>query len=125
MRESIAVEFQFGYKIESVRARFSIIYPLGYDVKRMAHTIEEKKKLLNRIRRIRGQVEAIERSLQNDEECSVTLHSIAACRGAMDALMAEVVEGHIRYHVVDPRRRSAEQAKAADDVIAALKTYLR
>jgi len=91
----------------------------------MAHTIGEKKKLLNRIRRIRGQVEAIERNLEEDAECSATLHSISACRGAMDALMAEVIEGHIRFHVIDPQRRTAEQSKAAEDLIGALKTYLR
>ena len=54
----------------------------------MAHTTEEKKKLLNRVRRIRGQVEAIERTLDQEAECSEVLHNISACRGAMDALMA-------------------------------------
>ena len=57
----------------------------------MAHTIEEKKKLLNRVRRITGQVAAIERALdQETADCSEILHNILACRGAMDALMAEV-----------------------------------
>ena len=92
----------------------------------MAHTIAEKKKLLNRARRIRGQVEAIERALEQEAECSDILHNISACRGAMDALMAEVIEGHIRFHVLDPKRKpAAEQAQAADDLIHALKAYLR
>jgi len=92
----------------------------------MAHTIEEKKKLLNRVRRIRGQVEAIERGLEHEVECSQTLHGIAACRGAMDALMAEVIEGHIRLHVLDPKVKApAEQSRAAEDLIDALKAYLR
>ena len=92
----------------------------------MAHTIQEKKKLLNRVRRIRGQVEAIERDLDQEVECSETLHAIAACRGAMDALMAEVIEGHIRFHVIDPKRsQTAEQSRAAEDLIDALKAYLR
>jgi len=92
----------------------------------MAHTIGEKKKLLNRVRRIRGQVEAVERALDREAECSEILHDISACRGAMDALMAEVIEGHIRFHVLDPRRsRTAEQARAAEDLIDALKAYLK
>ncbi len=92
----------------------------------MAHTIQEKKKLLNRVRRIKGQVEAIERDLGEEVECSRTLHAIAACRGAMDALMAEVIEGHIRFHVIDPQRRpTSEQSRAAEDLIDALKAYLR
>jgi DNA-binding FrmR family transcriptional regulator len=92
----------------------------------MAHTLEEKKKLLNRVRRIRGQVEAIERSLDQEAECSDVLHNIAACRGAMDALMAEVIEGHIRFHVLDPDAQSTdEQLQAAADLVHALRAYLK
>jgi len=91
----------------------------------MPHTSEEKRKLLNRVRRIRGQVEAIERELNEDAECSAVLHNISACRGAMDALMAEVIEGHIRFHMLDPGNQTVEQARAADDLVDALRAYLR
>jgi FrmR/RcnR family transcriptional regulator, repressor of frmRAB operon len=92
----------------------------------MAHTTAEKKKLLNRVRRIRGQVDAIERSLDQEAECSEILHNIAVCRGAMDALMAEVIEGHIRFHVLDPSTvPHAEQSRAAEDLIHALRVYLK
>jgi DNA-binding FrmR family transcriptional regulator len=67
-----------------------------------AHTLDEKKRLLNRVRRIMGQVAAIEKALDQEAECSDVLHNISACRGAMDALMAEVIGGHIRYHVLAP-----------------------
>ncbi len=92
----------------------------------MAHTQEEKKKLLNRVRRIGGQVDAIERALDQEAECSEVLHNISACRGAMDALMAEVIEGHIRFHVLDPKTGpNDEQTRAADDLIYALRAYLK
>jgi FrmR/RcnR family transcriptional regulator, repressor of frmRAB operon len=92
----------------------------------MAHTTEEKKKLLNRVRRIRGQVEAVERALDEEAECSEILHNISACRGAMDALMAEVIEGHIRFHVLDPGSiPTDDQTKAADDLVHALRAYLK
>ena len=93
----------------------------------MAHTIEEKKKLLNRVRRIMGQVAAIKRSLdQEAADCSEILHNISACRGAMDALMAEVIEGHIRYHILSRNGAATdEQARAADDLISALRAYLK
>ena len=92
----------------------------------MAHIIRDKKKLLHRVRRIRGQVEAIERALDAEAECSEILHTIAACRGAIDALMAEVIEGHVRFHVVDPDKRPAsEQARAAQELIDVVKLYLR
>ena len=92
----------------------------------MAHTIDEKKKLLNRVRRIRGQVDSVARALEQEAECSDVLHNISACRGAMDALMAEVIEGHIRFHVLDPKTTPTdEQTEAADDLIHALRAYLR
>ena len=92
----------------------------------MSHTIEEKKKLLNRVRRIRGQVESVARALEQEAECSDVLHNISACRGAMDALMAEVIEGHIRFHVLDPETTPTdEQTQAAHDLIHALRAYLK
>jgi DNA-binding FrmR family transcriptional regulator len=93
----------------------------------MAHTIEEKKKLLNRVHRIMGQVAAIEKSLDQEQaDCSEILHNISACRGAMDALMAEVIDGHIRFHIL-PKSANAtdEQARAADDLVSALRAYLK
>ncbi len=93
----------------------------------MAHTIEEKKRLLNRVRRIMGQVGAIEKSLdQETADCSEILHNISACRGAMDALMAEVIEGHIRFHILPKNgKTSDEQLRAADDLVSALRAYLK
>lgn len=92
----------------------------------MAHTLEEKKRLLNRVRRIMGQVGAIQKSLEQESECSDVLHNIAACRGAMDALMAEVIEGHVRFHILPPNGTATdEQRLAADDLIAALRAYLK
>jgi DNA-binding FrmR family transcriptional regulator len=92
----------------------------------MAHTTHDKKKLLLRVRRIRGQVEALEKLLDNEAGCSEALHLTVACRGAMNSLMAELLEGHIRHHVVDPRARaSSDQTQAAQEVIDAVKSYLR
>jgi DNA-binding FrmR family transcriptional regulator len=92
----------------------------------MAHTLEEKKRLLNRVRRIKGQVGAIEKVLDQEGECSEVLHNIAACRGAMDALMAEVIEGHIRFHILGPDGSATdEQERAADDLVTALRAYLK
>ena len=92
----------------------------------MAHTLEEKKRLLNRVRRIMGQVASIEKALDQEAECSDVLHNISACRGAMDALMAEVIEGHIRFHILSQNgSASDEQVRAADDLVSALRAYLK
>ena len=75
---------------------------------------------------MRGQVEALERSLDQEVECSEILHGISVCRGALDSLMAEVIEGHIRLHVLDPDSTATKsQTQAAEDLIDALKTYLK
>jgi DNA-binding FrmR family transcriptional regulator len=92
----------------------------------MAHTIRDKKKLLDRVRRIRGQVDGIEKALVNEQDCSAILQTIAACRGAINGLMAEIMEGHIRFHVVNPDRHpTSGQAKAAQEIIDVIKSYLR
>ena len=92
----------------------------------MAHTIRDKKKLLNRVRRIRGQIDAVETALEHEQDCTMTLMTIAACRGAINSLMAEVIEGHICYHVVDPDQHpTSEKAKAAQELIDVVKAYLK
>ncbi len=92
----------------------------------MAHVIRDKKKLLNRVRRIRGQVEAVERALESEADCTEILHTIAACRGAINGLMTEVLEGHIRFHLVDPDHRpTSAQAIAAQELIDVIKQYVR
>jgi len=92
----------------------------------MAHTARDKKKLLNRVRRIRGQVDAIERTLETEGECASLLQTIAATRGALNGLMAEVAEGHIREHVIDPNRKPTNaQLEAADELVDLVRAYLK
>jgi DNA-binding FrmR family transcriptional regulator len=92
----------------------------------MSHTIKEKKKLLARIGRIRGQVDAIERALTDEAECERIMHMIAGIRGSVAGLMAEVVEDHIRTHLVDPGKNpGALNAEAADQLIDVVHTYLK
>jgi DNA-binding FrmR family transcriptional regulator len=92
----------------------------------MTHTIKEKKKLLARVGRIRGQVEALERALADETECARIMHMIAGIRGSVAGLMAEVVEDHVRTHLVDPGRNpGALNADAAEQLIDVVHTYLR
>ena len=92
----------------------------------MAHTTKEKDKLLRRVRRIRGQVDAIERALDSEQECTGVLQLMAACRGALNGLMAEVMEGHIRFHVLSPENgKNSPQMEAAEELIDVVRTYLK
>lgn len=90
------------------------------------HTIREKKKLVARVRRIRGQLQAVERALEEEKSCAETLHTIAAARGALNGLVAELIEEHVRFHVLGPATHpSAKQRDAADELIDVVRTYLR
>jgi FrmR/RcnR family transcriptional regulator, repressor of frmRAB operon len=92
----------------------------------VAHTKRDKDKLRIRVRRIRGQVEAIERALDEEHECSEVLQLVAACRGALNGLMAELVEGHIQFHVLDPdKARNSTQAEAAEQLMDVVRAYLK
>ena len=89
----------------------------------MSHTIVQKTKLLNRVRRIRGQIEGVERALEAEEGCSAVLQRIAAARGAMNALMCEVLEEHVKTHVLTSKSRA--NVSAAQELVDVVKTYLR
>jgi DNA-binding FrmR family transcriptional regulator len=90
----------------------------------LSHTKSEKMKLLNRVRRIRGQIEAVERAIEEEKGCADVLHMIVAARGAMSSLMSEVIEDHIRLHVVDPDR-GADRSRGAEELIEAVQAYLK
>jgi DNA-binding FrmR family transcriptional regulator len=92
----------------------------------MSHTAKEKTKLINRVKRIKGQIEAVERALDGETECSEILHLVAATRGGLNGLMAELIEDHIRAHVASPDiENDAERMKGADELIDIIRTYLK
>jgi DNA-binding FrmR family transcriptional regulator len=94
--------------------------------KAVAHTIREKQKLLARVRRIRGQIEGIERALNDETSCEQVMHLIAGARGAMAGLMAEVVEDHVREHLVDTAKYpGALSTEAADQLIEVVRAYMK
>lgn len=92
----------------------------------MGHTIRAKSKLLGRVRRIRGQVEGLERALEAERGCGEVLHQIAAVRGAINGLMAEVIEDHVQTHIAGPDIASeAKRREGADELVDVLRAYLR
>ena len=91
----------------------------------MAHIEREKVKLLNRLKRIKGQIAAIERAVDGDSECGRVLQQATACRGALDGFIAEVIEDHIREHLVDPSLpRDDPRAQAAEELVEIVHSYL-
>jgi DNA-binding FrmR family transcriptional regulator len=90
----------------------------------MAHLVQQKSKLKSRLKRVRGQVEAVERALDNDVECSNILQLVAAARGGMCALMAELMTDHLIHHVLEPEP-GEDPREGADELIDIFRTYLR
>jgi FrmR/RcnR family transcriptional regulator, repressor of frmRAB operon len=92
----------------------------------MVHTIREKQRLLARVRRMRGQIEAIERALESEAECEKVMHLLAAVRGAVTGLMAEVIEDHVWTHLVDREKYpDALNVDAAKQLLDVVRTYLK
>jgi FrmR/RcnR family transcriptional regulator, repressor of frmRAB operon len=86
---------------------------------------KEKRKLLIRLRRIRGQIDAVERRIQEDASCAAILQQATACRGALDGFIAEVVEDHILEHMIDPSLpRDDPRAQAAEELVEIVHSYL-
>lgn len=88
----------------------------------MSHTIRNKAKLLNRVRRIRGQIDAVDRALENETRCGDVLQLIAAARGAINGLMSEVLEEHVRGHVLASAR---EREAATEELVDVIRAYVR
>lgn len=90
----------------------------------MGHTIKQKAKLQSRVRRLKGQLEAVERALEAEQPCADVLNLVASIRGAITGLTAELIEDHIREHVIaadDTRSRSV----GAEELIDVIRTYFK
>lgn len=90
----------------------------------MPHLNKDNSKLIGRLRRIKGQVEGVERALEGDADCSEILRQIASVRGAITGLTNQVLEEHMHNHVVNAQS-SEEREKAAAEMIEILKSYLK
>lgn len=90
----------------------------------MAHLEREKLKLMQRLKKVRGQLDAVERSLAADEDCGDQLMQLAAIRGAINGLMGEVLETHIRFHLVGGAKEQIAP-ELAEDLIDLVHAYLK
>jgi DNA-binding FrmR family transcriptional regulator len=90
----------------------------------MSHTIREKTKLLSRVRRLKGQMEAVERALEGERPCGEVLQLLASIRGALTGLTGEILEDHLEEHVLQAETDEARR-QAVDEISDVLKTYLR
>ncbi|MFI7801960.1 transcriptional repressor FrmR [Pseudomonas sp. DD1] len=89
----------------------------------MGHMRSSKDNLLKRVKRIAGQIQAIERAVDSDDDCSKTLLLVASTRGAINGLMDEIIEDHAREHVANPTLSNEERAKGVDELLEAIRRY--
>lgn len=86
---------------------------------------KEKQKLLSRIRRLGGQIDAAERAVKEGDECADILMLLAAIRGGVNSLMAEILEDHVRLHIAHPERTKASPEELTEDLISLVRAYLK
>jgi DNA-binding FrmR family transcriptional regulator len=92
----------------------------------VAHTTAEKKKLLARVNRLQGQLESIRTAVEEERECADILQQIAACRGAINSLLVEIIDGEIRFHVLSKNSKlDSREAQAAENLVAILHRYIK
>ncbi|MFM0351580.1 formaldehyde-responsive transcriptional repressor FrmR [Paraburkholderia sp. RL17-347-BIC-D] len=91
----------------------------------MPHSPQDKKLVITRVRRLRGQVDALERALEAGAECAPVLQQIAATRGAVNGLMAGVLESHLREEFSNAANLNGDANASIDGVIDLVRTYLR
>ncbi|KFE50667.1 metal/formaldehyde-sensitive transcriptional repressor [Pseudomonas syringae] len=89
----------------------------------MSHVAANKDGLLKRVKRIAGQIQAVQRALEADDDCAKTLHLVAATRGAINGLMDEIIEDHAREHVADPSLSDEERSKGVEELLEAIRRY--
>jgi DNA-binding FrmR family transcriptional regulator len=90
----------------------------------MSHHEREKIKMVQRLRKLRGQLEALERALTSDDDCGDQLMLLAAVRGGVNSLMGEVLEDHIRFHLTDGAKEQIAP-ELAEDLIDLVRAYLK
>lgn len=90
----------------------------------MAHTIRDKAKIISRINRIKGQLDAFAKAVEAEQDCYQNMQLLASCRGAINGLMAEVVEGHIRDHIVEAENKKAA-AESGEDLIEIMRSFIK
>jgi DNA-binding FrmR family transcriptional regulator len=91
----------------------------------MSHIVHERKKLLIRVRRIKGQIEAMEKALNEEPDCMAVLQQIASIRGAVNGLMVEMLEDHIREQLGSEAVLPKQRQQDLEQVINVLRSYLK
>jgi DNA-binding FrmR family transcriptional regulator len=90
----------------------------------MSHVTNDRR-LLTRIRRIKGQIESLERAVVEGQDCYEVLQQTSAARGALNGLMAELIESHIRFHTLQTKASVRDKDHEVEELMSVIRSYLR
>ena len=117
------------HAVDEYSVNCSPLYYTRYSISKgetVAHTAAEKKALLARVNRVQGQLQSIREAIEDEKECADVLQQIAACRGAVNSLLVEIVEGEIRFHVLGRNAKvDSREARAAENLVELLRRYIK
>lgn len=88
----------------------------------MAHTISDKKRILARVNRLKGQLDALANAVDSDQDCYKVMQLLASCRGALHGLMGDIINNHIREHIVDAANKK-DASRAGDELIEIMESF--
>ena len=88
----------------------------------MAHTVREKNKILSRVNRIKGQLEAFSKAIEAEQDCYHVMQLLSSCRGALNGLMGDVIEEHIREHIVEADNKKIA-TESGEELIDIMKSF--
>lgn len=91
----------------------------------MSHLAKSNADLVARVRRIAGQVNAVERELAADASCTKVLHLVAGVRGAVNGLMDEIIAEHLEAHVARAGLTDEERVEGAEELLAVIRRYAK
>ncbi|MEH3048110.1 metal/formaldehyde-sensitive transcriptional repressor [Sphingomonas adhaesiva] len=91
----------------------------------MSHLTSNTDALQKRVRRIVGQLQAVDRALAVEEDCATTLHLVAAVRGAVNGLVEELIEAHLREHVAAADLSPSQRDDGAEALMTAIRRYAK
>jgi DNA-binding FrmR family transcriptional regulator len=88
----------------------------------MSHTIREKSKILGRLNRIKGQLDALSKGIEAEQDCYQVMQLLSSCRGALNGLMGDIVEGHVREHIVQAENKKVA-TESGEDLIEIMRSF--
>ena len=88
----------------------------------MTHAVREKSKIVSRVNRLKGQLDAFAKAIEAEDDCYQVMQLLASCRGALNGLMGDIIEQHIREHIVEAENKKVA-TEAGEELVDIMKSF--